>query len=804
MDDMFLIQLALVIALALLVTAFIWIFNLKRYIKHKNASQHQAETIYKSIFNAADDAIVLYDPELEKIVAFNPSFCDLFGISPEDVPQRHLNIIYPSAPPYSIQDAQIKHKEALQGKPLIFEWLSANKNGDPIWIEINLSHLASDGKSYVLFCIRNITRRKKNEERLYRLIHIVDQIGEGVAAADLNGCITYVNQAWADMHGYAASSLIGKHLSMFHSEDQNVNEVIPFNKKVMRTGYNAGEVGHKRSDGSLFMTYMTTTLQRDESGKAIGFIGVATDLSEQKRVEDALRESEIKFRHLYNLIPQPISLTDLNGKIVDVNEKFCQFLQTPRNEVIGRYIMDLGFPVEERQRFVEILTTTGEVTDFEITLTIQDGASYQLLVYSKLILIKGEFFVISVYHDITPQRRLEAQLIQSQKMEAIGTLAGGIAHDFNNILSAILGYIELSKINVDPDSKVYQYLTEMFQAANRAIELVRQILSISRQSDQQRKPVKLEPIVKDVVRLLKATLPASIVVEEKTSESLGLTEANPGQIHQVLMNLGTNAAQSMMETGGKLSISLTSERILAGDLTRSLNLKPGKYLKLTVSDTGHGISPENQKRIFDPYYTTKDKGMGTGLGLAVALGIVQKHNGAITFTSEVGKGTHFYVYLPMIEKTGVEESQKEDKEESMPPQGHEKILLVDDEETILLTTKEMLEYLGYHVTICKKSRDALDAFKKQPHDFDLVISDMTMPEMNGDRLAMELMEVRPDIPIILCTGYNPRIDEHTAKKMGIKAFIFKPLTFQQLAATVRKILDENPNHLSHPSRQQHL
>ena len=215
----------------------------------------------------------------------------------------------------------------------------------------------------------------------------------------------------------------------------------------MRTGYHSGEIGHKRSDGSLFATYMTTTLQRDESGKAIGFIGVATDLSDQKRVEEALRESEIKFRQLYNLIPQPISLTDLNGKIIDVNEKFCQFIQSRRNEIIGKYIIDLGFPVEERQRFIELLTTTGEVSDFEISTTSKDGSPFQMLVYSKLIQIKGEFFTINVFHDITTQRRLEAQLIQSQKMEAIGTLAGGIAHDFNNILSAILGYIELSKIN---------------------------------------------------------------------------------------------------------------------------------------------------------------------------------------------------------------------------------------------------------------------------------------------------------------------------------------------------------------------
>ena len=787
---MILLQLAFFITLVLLTLTSVWSFKLKRRLKLRDTAQQQSENSYKAVFDSAQEAIVLYDPELDKIIKYNHSLCEMFGFSSDEINHFNLGMIYASDPPYSLNDAQIKHKEALSGNTQIFEWISSDKTGKRFWIEISLTNILFSDRPHLLFFIRNISARKVSEVRMYRLINVVDQIGEGVATADLNGFITYTNQAWADMHGYASQSLIGKHLGMFHSDEQNINEVMPFNKKVIRTGYHSGEIGHKRSDGSMFTSYMTTTLQRDESGKAIGFIGVATDLSDQKRVEEALRESEIKFRHLYNLIPQPISVTDLNGKIIDVNEKFCQFMQTRRNEIIGKYIVDLGFPMEDRHRFIELLTTTGEVSDFEINTTAKDGTPFQLLVYSKLIQIKGEFLTISVFHDITTQRRLESQLIQSQKMEAIGTLAGGIAHDFNNILSAILGYIELSKINVNPDSKVFQYLGEMFKAANRAIELVRQILSISRQAEQKRKPIKLDAIIRDVVRLLKATLPVSILIQESISEQSGLTEANPGQIHQVLMNLGTNAAQSMMEAGGTLTISLDSEHVKSIETTRSLNLKPGRYLKLTVSDTGHGIGHEDRKRIFDPYYTTKDKGMGTGLGLAVALGIVQKHGGAISFASEIEKGTDFYVFLPMIEQISLEEFHKEEKGKTLLPVGSERILLVDDEETILLTGKEMLEYLGYSVIICQRSVDALNLFKEEPDGFDLVISDMTMPEMNGDRLAVELMDIRPDTLVILCTGYNPRIDENMAKKIGIKAFIFKPLTFHQLAVIVRKTIDE--------------
>lgn len=791
MKDAFLIYTAIYVSLFLFLSAVIWNFRLRHRLNILAESQQQKESRFKTLFDSANDAIVLYNPELEKIVIYNDAFLNTFSYSSEDISHLNLKIFYTENPPYSANEAQIKHQDALEGTPQSFEWLTTDKNGQKIWIEISLKKILFSDRPHLLFFIRNISERKKKEERLYRLINVVDQIGEGVATADLNGIITYVNQTWADMHGYSPQTLIGKHLSLFHSIEQNVNEVIPFNKKVMRTGYHSGEIGHKRSDGTLFFTYMTTTLQRDEMGKAIGFIGVATDLSEQKRVEEALRESEIKFRHLYNLIPQPISLADLNGKIIDVNEKFCQFLQLRRNEVIGKYIIELGFPIEERQRFIETLTANGEVSDFEIDTLNKDGTPLQLLVYAKLIQIKGEFFTLSLFHDISTQRRLEAQLIQSQKMEAIGTLAGGIAHDFNNILSAVLGYIELSKINVDPDSKVFQYLEEMFKAANRAIELVRQILSISRQAEQKRKPVNLEIIIRDVIRLLKATLPVSISIHENINENIGLTEANSSQIHQVLMNLGTNAAQSMMEKGGQLTISLDREQIKTDEFARSINLKPGNYLKLIVSDTGHGIATENRKRIFDPYYTTKEKGMGTGLGLAVAQGIIQKHGGAITFTSELGKGADFYVYLPMLDKASLNEFYKGEKQKIVLPVGKESILFVDDEETILHTGKEMLEYLGYSVTTCSKSLDALNLFKEEPCRFDLIISDMTMPEMNGDVLSRELMTVRPQVPIILCTGYNPQIDEDSAKKIGVKAFIFKPLTFQQLATIVRKALDEN-------------
>jgi PAS domain S-box-containing protein len=534
---------------------------------------------------------------------------------------------------------------------------------------------------------------------------------------------------------------------------------------------------------------MTTTIQRGTTGKAMGFISVATDLSEQKRVEEALRESEIKFRHLYNLSPQPISLTDLYGNIVDVNQKFCDVMQFPRHEAIGKNILEVGFPADARQRYMDLLTANGELSNFEITVTPRDGSTLQLQLFSKLIHIKNDYYSLTVFHDVTAQRRLENQLLQSQKKEAIGTLAGGIAHDFNNILSAIIGYIELARISTDSESKTGYYLESMLKAANRAVDLVRQILSISRQVEQKRKRVRIEDLIEDVVRLLRATFPASIMIRENIDGPVGMIEADPGQIHQVLMNLCTNAGQSMHEKGGTLTISLARHRADDQSSEKCPALKPGDYVRLTVSDTGHGIPAHLVKRIFDPYYTTREKGTGTGLGLAVAQGIVQKHGGIITFTSEVGNGTNFHVFLPVAAHAEIEDAALDRVPDLVLPRGNESILLVDDEESIIHTGREMLEFLGYSVTCCLKSLEALNLFKSDPSRFDLVITDMTMPQMNGDRFAKELIAVRPDIPIVICTGYNPQIDENAATRLGARAFMFKPLTLQQLAFLVRNVLE---------------
>lgn len=385
------------------------------------------------------------------------------------------------------------------------------------------------------------------------------------------------------------------------------------------------------------------------------------------------------------------------------------------------------------------------------------------------------------------RRNLERRVAQSQKLEAIGTLAGGIAHDFNNILSAIFGYTELSLASTDMN-KIHANLTRILEAANRAGELVKQILTFSRQRELEPKPVQIHLIVKEALKLIKASLPATIEIRHDiNSDSLVL--ADPTQIHQVLMNLLTNAGHAMRESGGILHISLSDVTLDRNFASRYPEIRPGDYIKLTVSDTGHGIPREMQDRIFDPFFTTKQEGEGTGMGLAVVHGIVRSCNGIITLYSEPGEGATFTVFLPVSGTGGQQEST------GLPdiPGGTGHILIVDDEPDILNISKEMLTLLGYRVTPASDGEEALALFKEDPQGFDLLLTDMTMPRMTGDRLAEEVLAIRPHLPVVISTGYSEKLSEAKIAALGLRGLIMKPVIFRELAVMLHDILAQNPN-----------
>ena len=382
---------------------------------------------------------------------------------------------------------------------------------------------------------------------------------------------------------------------------------------------------------------------------------------------------------------------------------------------------------------------------------------------------------------------LQQHLQRSQKMEAIGTLASGIAHDFNNILGAVIGYAELALLDIPGDSRSRKSLEMVLTAGTRAKDLVKQILAFSRQGEEERKPIEIARIVNEVLKFMRASMPATIEIRKTIGADVDTIMADPVQIHQVLMNLCTNANHAMQKTGGALEVRLASVVLGAEDAAVHPDLNIGPYVLVTVKDSGHGMDAATLEKIFDPYFTTKEKEFGTGLGLSVVHGIVQKHGGAIVVSSEPGKGSAFDLYFPAIKQVPDPEAVAQ-KDISC---GHEHVLLVDDEQFLIDIGRQMLEYLGYTVETRTSSAEALALFKAFPQRFDLVITDLTMPNITGDALARELMRIRADIPVVLCTGYSDKIKEDSARAIGVRGFVMKPILMADLARAVRSALDND-------------
>ncbi len=555
------------------------------------------------------------------------------------------------------------------------------------------------------------------------------------------------------------------------------------------------ELEYYHKNGSTVWMELVVSAIRDNIGKIIGIHGVSRDITERRRAESELKNSEKQYRSTIDAMADALHVVDKDLRILLINKTFIQWgiRLGLEEEPEGRTIFEVyPFLSAEVRKEYEMVFRTGEflITEEEITA---DG-QHVFTETRKIPIFEGAKVtrVITIIRDITgrkrsedEKKRLEDQLGQAQKMESIGTLAGGIAHDFNNILSAIIGYAELAINDVSDPAKAKREIKEVLKAGDRAKDLVRQILTFSRKTDATYSPTILNTIITDSIKMMRSVLPSTIEIRQSLINK-GLVMADPTQIHQVMMNLCTNAAHAMDKSGGVLEIRLEKVNVEGDALTLKLNRPPGPYLRLLVSDTGQGMTPDVMARIFDPYFTTKEIGRGTGLGLAVVHGIVHGHGGAITCKSSPGIGTTFEIFLPEILP---EEETEKHHEEKPVPRGSERILFVDDEPSLVTLAEMILSKLGYSVVTKTDSIEALDLFKGDPYSFDLVITDMTMPGMTGDRLAQNLMETRKDIPIILCTGYSEHISEERAKKTGIQAFIMKPFEMRVLAETIRKVLD---------------
>lgn len=399
---------------------------------------------------------------------------------------------------------------------------------------------------------------------------------------------------------------------------------------------------------------------------------------------------------------------------------------------------------------------------------------------------------VAVGRNMSRFRKLEKELQRAQKMDALGTLAGGIAHDFNNILAAVMGLIEMEYLGAATGSRTHNRMEQALAACNRARDLVKQILTFSSQGGQRRRPLRVGPVVEDALQMLRATLPTTITIRSDLKASQALIQGDSTQIHQILINLCTNAAHSMRRSGGILGIGLNEVEIDVSHAYEYPDLQPGSYLCLTVSDTGEGMDQGVRERIFEPFFTTKGPGEGAGVGLSVVHGIVKSYGGKIVVRSELGKGSTFELFFPRVE--GVEDHPERLIE--VPPAGNERILLVDDEELVVAVASEMLRTLGYEVVSVQRSSEALEIFRAQPNRFHLLITDQTMPDMTGMELAAEVLRVRPDIPIILCTGFSKENVREMAATIGIRKILSKPFIMQELASSVRDALDQNRRSLT--------
>ncbi len=528
---------------------------------------------------------------------------------------------------------------------------------------------------------------------------------------------------------------------------------------------------------------------RDSNEDVTGLLGTYMDITERKKAEESFRENREKLHSILDNIGSGVTMISPAMEILELNRQMRKWF--PGIDPRTRPLCYRALNNPPRDEICDYCPTCRTLQDGKIhTATIVTptaGGSRNYHIVSSPILDKeGKVTAaIEMVEDVTSNLSLETQLRQSQKMEAIGTLAGGIAHDFNNILSSVIGYTELAQMKIEADSEIHDDLNEVLIAGARAKNLVKQILAFSRQTQQEQILIQTGLIVKEALKMIMATLPTTIDIHQNI-QSKSIVLCDPTQIHQIIMNLCTNAAYAMREKGGILNIALSDVVLDPEFCSLHLGIQPGAYQQLMVGDTGHGMTADVMDRIFDPFFTTKAKDEGTGLGLSVVHGIVKELGGMVTVYSEPDKGTSFTLYFPIIRG----EAKAKSAEHTIIPTGTERILLVEDEKAILNLTQKHLASLGYAVEARTSSLAALELFQAKPDKFDLVITDMTMPQMTGDLLAREVIKIRPDLPVILCTGFSETVTPEKAKNMGIKAFLLKPVLKEEIAHTIRKVMDE--------------
>ena len=780
--------------------------------KQMEGEIRESEEKFRVLYNNSPDMTASVSPHDASILQCNETLLNKTGYSREEVIGSPIFKIYHN-------DCMAEVKKAFQefvetGVIKDRELILKRKDGSKFDVSLNVNAIRGQAGEikYSVSSWRDITERKQAELELIKAKHkaeegekrfraFIEQSPVAIALYNLDGTGIYANQKYLDVLGLQSlGDFIGRPAHEYFAPQFREESKERSRRRLLRLPVPVEfESIALHSDGSEFPMQVAVGAIKLSAGETVNISFIA-NISDRRQAEEALRESEATHKKMIANISDVIGIMGVNGVMKYKSTNIEKYFGWKPEDIIGTNGWDTVHPddLERIQKeFVSILGADNLSKTVEYRYKCKDE-SYKWIKLTAINLVNDPLIngVLLNYRDITERKqeeeeknKLEAQLQQAQKMEAIGALAGGIAHDFNNVLYAVMGYTELTMDLVTEGSTAQTNLQRVMKAADRAKEMVQQILAFSRQSKKEKKPISVQSVLKEAGNLLRTSIPSTIEIRQDIDTECDAVMADPTQIHQIIMNLATNAYHAMQETGGVLGLTLMQDEIGSDDSGVSPDLKPGAYLKLTVEDTGHGIDRDVMGKIFDPYFTTKAVGKGTGMGLSVVYGIVKEHGGDIRVYSEPGQGTAFHVYLPVIETDAAEPNAIFVEP---APTGTERILFVDDEEALVDLARRMLETLGYHVTTHTGSVAALEAFRGHPDEFDLVITDMTMPKMTGAELAPRLLEIRPDIPIILCTGFSDLIDEGRAGTIGIRAYLAKPILKNEMAKVIRKMLGK-PN-----------
>ncbi|MGM0453261.1 MAG: PAS domain S-box protein [Thermodesulfobacteriota bacterium] len=782
-------------------------------IAGENAALKNGNEKFRQLIENAGDIIFTVDEE-GNFVYISPNCESILGYLPDEfIGKPFEHFVHPddAATIYqALSDVFSKYKQSAGGRirQKIVDYRAISKSGQWKWLSAKNTLLKENSGHFEMMCtVRDITQQKAAEDKLKeseeRYRFLVEASNDIVWTFDVSSMTyTYCSKSVERILGYCQEQTVNAKLDEIFPRETKKEVIAAFSRAMADENVSNRvllEAPHCHKNGGTVWMEINALLHTDGLDRPVSITGITRDISDRKRAEEALQKSEEKYRTILEGMEDGYFEVDLKGNFTFFNDAICKMLGYAAYELMGlnyRQFMDQQNAGKVFESFNHVYRTGASIKGFEWQLIKKNGRTvYVETSVSPITGAEGRIMGFKgVARDVSQRKeaeqekeRLHEQLRHAQKMEAVGTLAGGIAHDFNNILSSVIGYTELALDETQAGTLLHSNLSEVLRAANRATKLVKQILALSRQQEQEFMPVEISPMVKEAIKLLRTTMPASIDIRQKIGSEQLVVYTDPSQFHQVIVNLATNARDAMPDETGVLEIHVKPVAMDKDSAPPDPEVKPGHYVQITIKDTGIGIAAQDLDKIFDPYFSNREKRVGgIGLGLSVVHGIVKRHNGFIHVDSAPGEGTTVSVFLPLAETCPPASST----DHTTPlPGGTEHLLLLDDEPPIAKMQQQRLEGLGYTVTVKTSSMQALSAFQSSPDAFDLIITDMAMPNMTGDKLARKAKALRSDVPVILCTGFSEKVAEN-GPPPAVEAFLMKPVDKIQMARTVRKVLDD--------------